>query len=442
MIKPPSPITLLLTLLLTLTLSLTAHTQSQSFKAYTYSSALSDLQALTKEDPNNIFTMDYAEDIFAELPVVQCPTLTPGGATQNAPCKTPILKITNWDHDTIKIRELPQVLLIAGLHGDEQIGIYTLIEMVKYISGNYESLRGILAQRMIIIVPFANAQGFANGSAFEKVGGSTDVDPEKDFPFMNEDCFNTSTAKLIDQLYRRQLIISTLVFKSGAEKISLGYPFGYSKSNNPELVPDQIAYKQITSHLSESASSNKAHPEWNVNKYEFGQLASLYGSAAGSFEDWAYAGSWEEKMMTECQPKAGAPYQQGKKPYSINDLRAFIVTANISLDKTPKLETFGTAQDILDYSNKNGTDGFISRNIRMAIEFIKLVTPHIYISRLWYSNKMQKLVLKYEARGCFESSFSTVDWMYTENTGKYSMSRAWHSPGVRTVHPKNTRQGY
>jgi hypothetical protein len=126
----------------------------------------------------------------------------------------------------------------------------------------------------------------------------------------------------------------------------------------------------------------------------------------------------------------------------MNDLRSFIVTANISLDKTPSQETFGTTQDVNDYSNKQGTDGFISRNIRMAIEFSKLVTPHIYISRLWYSNKMQKLVLKYEARGCFESSFTTVDWMYTENVKKYSMSRAWHSPSVRTIHPKNTRQGF
>lgn len=231
------------------------------------------------------------------------------GAAVMGGCRTPILKITNWDHDTIKIRELPQVLFIAGLHGDEGVGIYTLIEMVKYISDNYDSLRGILAQRMIIIVPFANAQGFANGTAFEKVGGGTEVDPEKDFPFMNENCFNTSTAKIIDQLYRRQLIISTLVFKSGGSKISLGYPFGYSKSKNPALVPDQKAYKQITGHLSESASSNKVRPEWNVNKYDFGQSATLYGSAAGGFEDWAYAGSWEEKMMTECQPKAGLAYQ-------------------------------------------------------------------------------------------------------------------------------------
>lgn len=123
---------------------------------------------------------------------------------------------------------------MAGIHGNENVGTWTFTELAEYIQTHYKEFKQLLNTRMLIIVPFINPQGFKNQRRGEQHCSASatpsqcmnqeELDPNRDFPYNTSDCFNTSTGRFTDQLFRSHLIISTFIFHGGTTVLS--YPWG------------------------------------------------------------------------------------------------------------------------------------------------------------------------------------------------------------------------
>jgi len=195
---------------------------NKSYRRLSYSEVLGKIKNLTANDSHNIFRVEFGEKIYQDFPKTVCRV---DNSNVDEPCQYPILKITNWDQKPEDIKKLPQVLLMAGIHGNETVGTYAVTELAEYIQNNYHKFRQVLNARMIIIIPFVNPNGFSHTQREEKqVETGRSWDPNRDFPYDNTDCMNTSTGRFLDQLFRTHLIVNTFIFHGGTTV--LAYPWG------------------------------------------------------------------------------------------------------------------------------------------------------------------------------------------------------------------------
>ena len=120
-----------------------------------------------------------------------------------------------------------KVLYIAGMDGQDQIGIVTVLELAQYINDNLSQFKQLMSERMLILLPFINPNGFSSSKSFETNKSGKSFDVSHDFPFNTEECMNTSSARFLDQFFRDHLIVQTLVFKKGDPAII--YPWTHNK---------------------------------------------------------------------------------------------------------------------------------------------------------------------------------------------------------------------
>ena len=437
---------LLLLLLITSNISQSLNAKTP-YAPITYSQALEKLEKLVKEDTNNLLNLSYAETNYEGLSDTKCNDDTSSAAGQTKPCKFPILKITNWDQNTIQIRSLPQVLFVGGIHGDEVVGIYTLIYLVEYLKNNYDdqNFKSLMNNRLIIIVPFANPNGFSYNTSYETLPDNvTQIDPAVDFNFENSNCMNSSTARFLDQIYRSHLIISTLIFNNHGPN-AIGLPWFHDEGL---ILPDKEAYNQIGEHLTKIANLNQSTQSISgMANYEYKSLTQLFGKKAGSFEDWSYGASWNNSKLQACKPKTAYKYYQ--EAYNQYTNRSFTISISPSKDANPT--TLGTVQDVSDLSIDNPhrsagseTDGHVSRNIRICIEYIKLVSPYFMISNLNLEKTKSKFIVKYKGGGCFKVSYSNVKWLYfnPSKDTSFSYNNYWNSSSVKSaILPNDKKDG-
>lgn len=298
---------------------------------------------------------------------------------------------------------------MAGLHGDETVGTYTVVELARYFYDNYNEFSQILNHRMIIILPFVNPVGYYNKAREEFHGPNASFDANRDFPYDKESCFNTAASRFVDQIFRSHLIVSAFTFHGG--ETSLSYPWGNFPHGKRES-PDYKAFSEVAQFLQKRVGENKAHPDWAVKPYKTGDMASVKYPVKGGFEDWAYGGSWDNKNMKKCNPSQTSPmYSLREKDYDKYALRSFVYSVNTSDVKSPPIKTLGTVNDV---ANPGDTDGFVSRNLRMSLDFIKQTMPYIIVKSIKYDKNENQISLKYKAGGCFSINQTNVLWQNTE----------------------------
>ena len=435
-----------------------SHNGKEFYQPLDYNQALAKLETQVKEDSDNILSLTYGEDIYDDIKGAKCKDTSSQDPNATTPCKFPILKITNWDQNTTKIRSLPQVLFVAGVHGDEVIGIYTLIYLIEYmkLKSKFERFRTLINNRMIIVVPFANPNGFSNKTSYELVqfgnapSDNMKIDPAYDFGFNKENCMESTTARFLDQIYRNHLIISTLVFNNHGTS-AVGVPWLYSETAN---LNDEIAYNQVGQYLTEIANANKQIENIKgMDKYHYTNLAQQYKKQNGAFEDWSYGASWKinsdkGKMVKKCKPKTN--YMLADAEYHTLTNRSFTMSISPSVKTVPEENTLGSVEDVNDLSVDNlakidgsTTDGHVSRNIRVCLEFIKLVAPYFIMSELHLDTGTDKLALKYKGGGCFNVSYTNVKWMFFDpKTNQNSTYESyWNDATVRDSRQERNNNG-
>lgn len=140
----------------------------------------------------------------------------------------------------------PTVLLSGALHGDETVGIVSVVEFaelllheaVRSVLRRYPVLcdyttdsfkvsfdgwaRNVLATRQILVVPAANAPGFATGKREECTssgGGSTVcIDVNRDFGFDTDaaSCGRSFAARALSALFAAHEIVLAVAFHGTA----------------------------------------------------------------------------------------------------------------------------------------------------------------------------------------------------------------------------------
>ena len=97
----------------------------------------------------------------------------------------------------------------------------------------------------------------------------------------------------------------------------------------------------------------------------------------GGMEDWAYAGSWDPKLVTPCEPITYDGYPKSQTIYDNSTLRVFNMLVETSNHKTPFQYELGTSLDIMTISPVG--NGHVARNIRLALLAVEFVEPYVVI---------------------------------------------------------------
>ena len=102
---------------------------NQHYIKLTYSVVLEKLNNLVENDVHNIFNLTFGEEEYNYLPDVHCKN----DSGNEEKCKFPILRITNFNKEPNEVMSMPQVLLAAGIHGDEVVGTNVQIYQAEHI---------------------------------------------------------------------------------------------------------------------------------------------------------------------------------------------------------------------------------------------------------------------------------------------------------------------
>jgi Zinc carboxypeptidase len=228
-------------------------------------------------------------------------------------------------------------------------------------------LARLLATRRIVVVPTANALGYARNSRTE-----LSRDPNRDFPYDVEDpkdCMRTIAGRTLNEIYRDHMFQLALTFHGGMEVVA--YEWG-APSWVDHYSPDDEAQSQV------AAAYSRFGGGWSTSKpYAYGTMNDMVYYVRGGMEDWAYAGSWDTTHVIPCEPEEFDGYPKEKTVYNNATLRVFNMLVETSDRKQPRANELGNSLDVL--SRDTGGNGHVSRNIRLSLLAADLVEPYVSI---------------------------------------------------------------
>ena len=178
----------------------------------------------------------------------------------------------------------------------------------------------------------------------------------------------------------------------------MGYPWGNYPHEN-EKAPDHYALDQVGKFLSNDAWYNTRHPEWKITKYVVGDMTSTVYAVKGGFEDWAYGG-WDTPNVPFCKSTVLPKYSLQEVKYEDNMLRSFTYLVEASDVKNPATKTLGNWNDVTHTGSNS--DGHVSRNIRMSLDFIRIAAPYVIFQDLKLNKQRKEVIVTYKAGGCFK----------------------------------------
>ena len=65
----------------------------------------------------------------------------------------------------------------------------------------------------------------------------------------------------------------------------------------------------------------------------------------GAYEDFVYAGSWEQSRLVTCSPNTQVKYPKDRQIYSSEMLRGFVFLVEMAFQKEPPVVEFGDDKD-------------------------------------------------------------------------------------------------
>ncbi len=379
--------------------------------------------------------------------------LPPAGMCGHSACEQYILRVT--DEATLphsgQLDERPEVFFSGALHGDERIGPTTTLEAMRLLtvlaacvesssSSSSESrlpwlerdpklasqlcaglldpsdeatvqagstasngrnsasllrrrrllwMHRLVVTRSTIIMPAANALGYYQSRRLE---GSRD--PNRDFPFVQEpnSCFQTVTARALNEMFREHLFQLAITFHGGMQAIA--YEWGspiHPKANHHDVSPDDTSQAQLASSLSMYGGAGKFS---RGRYYPHRPMNSLVYPVHGGMEDWAYAASWELKdhpgasgrpTVKPCSVSPGGShnggtkgYPKSKSIYTPSMLRIINLLVETSDEKKPSESMLGSAEAVFlpGVGDEDG-NGHVARNVRLVLETIDMVQPYV-----------------------------------------------------------------
>ncbi|OEU07605.1 Zn-dependent exopeptidase [Fragilariopsis cylindrus CCMP1102] len=390
----------------------------ESYRQLSLDEIVGEMQSLATRYPQFV-TYDTSQNRY-ELPTT-CPL---SQEDQNTGCYNHFLIISDpitYSHKSgqIALQQRPDVFLSGALHGNERVGPVALMNVAKllvesascqakltvdgidycaalkkYLDKETVSwLARLVTTRRIVIVPNPNSSGYYLNQRFENYinpnGQSTNgFDPNRDFPYNAKDssqCMKSITARTINELFLDNLFQMSMSYHGGIELI--GFSWGAIGVPSNRVSPDDVAQRILTDKISlyagELYSSGELNTSPNGRFYETGVIKDILYGVNGSFEDYAYTGSWENQLQVEqCTPSTYDGYPAEKTQYDDATLRTFNILVEISKTKDPPSSELGTNVDLFNapfaYDN-NANNGYAAKHIRTALMAIDMVEPYVEI---------------------------------------------------------------
>ena len=308
-----------------------------------YSQLVQDMQNLNSQHPD-IFELTTAQDEYGLDDIID------GSNTY----KTWIIRITNEKTGFNK----PEVLFIGCHHGDEGISLEAAYYYAEWLAENYETdpyIKYLVDHREIYIMPLLNPYGWVHNTRYDEHG----LDMNRDYPFDETTGggypFGTIGARAVHELTKEHLFINTASWHSGTEMIA--YAWGcYAHTDNTEC-PDDKAFYYEGKYMSDYGGPYSGY-------YQYGRANDILYPCYGAYEDYAYAMSWDTENSNPSWPTNGC--------------RSLTHCIEISNIKEPPESTLGGRADI--YTPGGDEDGYIPKNIRMALLLTDTAQPYINIT--------------------------------------------------------------
>lgn len=295
---------------------------------------------------------------------------------------------------------LPEILWTGSLHGDETLGPTVVMEAAALLleaasceakprlhgsdwnaevkaatecrldlrsrgidDTHRQWLARLVSTRRIVVVPNANALGH-----YRKEHLESGVDPADDFPYNKESpeaCMRSIASRTLNEIFQTHLFQVALTFKDGDDHIE------YSWGSQEYLSPDAIVYNDFAGSLSNVVGGETMYPFAPSN------VKSV--NSKMSFQDWAYAASWEHPRTLTCTPDSFGGYDKSKSTYSVETNRALSFSVFSRADEVATARKLDTVSNVF-HANDNVDQGMaISRNIRLALVAADLVQPYVSV---------------------------------------------------------------
>jgi len=333
-----------------------------------------------------------------------------------SPTSCPIYIMTLTEFSTLE-NSRPQVFFSGAVHGDEVVGPNAVAYLASYLLKNYRKdpwITYLLQNRVIVIMPAANANGFYNDYR-EEFYEQTSIDPNRDFPYNLDEqqkCMESLAARSILHVFKEHAFILGVTFHGGDNLI--GYEWGsenHMKLEKADESPDDKALAQLGLLLQSEAGEINAH---KILKYDLGKMGDIIYAVQGGLEDWAYAASWANNLENKtermkCNTKNYGGFDENLLKLNEQTIRFPLYLVETWYNKHPPANEYGNENGIM---NKNTSDdGHIPRNIRLCLTMIDMVKPYIRDIKMKNLNETHAII-EWKLGGSLYVNETFVEWGY------------------------------
>ncbi|OII72717.1 carboxypeptidase [Cryptosporidium ubiquitum] len=274
------------------------------------------------------------------------------------------LGLSNLNYD------VPNILLVSGIHGDEKLGVEIATEFVssicdQYITNQNAGVKYLLSTRNIWIIPIANPWGFYHNKRTEE-----EIDVNRDFPSESgENCLQSESSRMIYDLFNLKSFVFVAALHGGLKSISYGN--GYSDISDDNNKIFEFIAKDLQASAGKILNNNN-----HVNKLSYfydkiGSIAKIVYPVKGGFEDWSFYGYNVNHISC-------SNYLQ--KTHSANQGGSMTFLIETDYQKTPSQDSLGYKPDLfslIDLDKLSIQPSHITRNLRMLLKLVEYTYPDI-----------------------------------------------------------------
>jgi hypothetical protein len=365
-----------------------------------YETIIDRMHALAQRAPHLVELWNAQERYGTPSPRGKCPG--------NVNCLHWFIRLSNRSNIDLSeldsFSERPSVFLSGNLHGNEEVGPVTVITLAELLveaalaverkertSPYYNMwLANLINTRNLVMIPVTNPLGYTR-----EVREEDGIDPNRDFPFGSladndvpfTGCMATATARAVNEVWREHLFQLAITYHGGMEAIA--YEWGaWNHMDHNSVSPDDAAQASLANVMRDAAGAFKTH------HYPVGRMNPLVYPVHGGMEDWAYAGSWDDRSVVNPCIQNNSPlgdYPVEKTMYNDAQLRAVNVLVETWNMKKPFQEELGSNSVESLLTVEGNGDGHVPRNVRLALSMLDLVEPYVQITARRASNDITNL---------------------------------------------------
>ncbi|KAH8583234.1 carboxypeptidase [Cryptosporidium sp. chipmunk genotype I] len=266
--------------------------------------------------------------------------------------------------------DLPNVLFVSGIHGDEKLGVEIATELVssicdQYINHGNVGINYLLSTRNIWIIPIANPWGFYHNKRTEE-----EIDVNRDFPSKSgENCLKSESSRMIYDLFNLNSFVFVAALHGGLRSISYGN--GYFDENDDNNKIFEFIAKDLQVSAGKMLNNNDDVNKLTYYYDQIGNIAETVYPVKGGFEDWSLYGYNVNHILC-------SDYLQKSHPANKGGSLTFLVETDHQ--KTPNQDSLGSKSDLfslIDLDKLSIQPSHITRNIRMLLKLAEYAYPDI-----------------------------------------------------------------